>query len=190
MTGTPRGKAFLAALTSKQAAPLERRVLAEEAWAAIAVYEAHRQRIAGIGAALTTANEAVRVVQEQAALANPDAIATDLSRLRATKARHMPKIAALCSEYLAEKEAKARTEEERATARSALDEYQSSAFPSSQTAINGYLRRFNAEFRLDSVTSTMTRGGGACTYDVVINDSPVAVRAAPRRRGSLPFAAL
>ena len=165
----------LAALTSKQAAPLERRVLTEEARAAITAYEAHRQRIAGTSAALTTANEAVRVVKEQTALANPDAIATDLSRLRATKARHMPQIAALCDEYLAEKEAKARTEEERATARNALDEYQSSAFPSSQTAINGYLRRFNAEFRLDSVTSTMTRGGGACTYDVVINDSPVAV---------------
>ena len=177
----------LAAVTSKQAAPLERRVLTEDARAAITAYEAHRQRIAGIGAALTTANEAVRVVQEQAAEANPDATDTHLSRLQATKARHMPEITQLCDEYLAEKKAKARTEEERATARSALDEYQSSAFPASQTAINGYLLKFAAGFRLGSVTSTMTRGGGACTYNVVINETPVAVAGGTMPQGEPSF---
>lgn len=168
-------EAVVAALASKQAAPLEPRALAAEARAAIAAYEAHRQRIAEISAALTAANEAVQVVKEQTAAANRDAIATDLRRLQATKARHTSEIAALCDEYLAEKKAKARTEDERAETRTAQDEYRADAFPASQTAINSYLRRFNAGFRLDRVSSAMTRGGGTCNYDVVINDSHITV---------------
>jgi wobble nucleotide-excising tRNase len=89
--------------------------------------------------------------------------------------------------YLAEKEAKVRTEQERAEARSALDEYRTSAFPASQTAINVYLRRFNAGFRLDSVTSTSTRGGPACTYNVVINDIPVSVGGGTPSEGEPSF---
>lgn len=168
-------EAVNAALTAKQAAPLERQALNEHARGAIAAYHALRQGIAVLSDALIAANEGVRLVQEQAAGANPNTVARDLSQLKATKTRHSPEIAAACAGYLAEKEAKARTEGERGEAKAALDDYRTSAFPASQTAINIYLRRFNAGFRLDSVASTSTRGGPACTYNVVINDTPVSV---------------
>jgi wobble nucleotide-excising tRNase len=168
-------EAVNAALVAKQSAPLERQALDQRARDAIAAYDALRQRIADLSEALIAANESIRVVQEQAASANANTIARDLARLKATKARHTPQIAAACAAYLAEKEAKARTEGEREAAKSALDDYRTSAFPASQTAINVYLRRFNAGFRLDSVTSTSTRGGPACTYNVVINETPVSV---------------
>ncbi len=168
-------EAVIAALSAKQAAPLEGRVLGQGARVAIAAYDAQRQRITDLSAALIAANDAIRVVQEQAAGTNPDVIARDLARLRATKARHTPEIDRLCMDYLTERDAKARTEREREEARAALDEYRTNAFPASQTAINVYLRRFNAGFRLDSVTSTSTRGGPACTYSVVINETPVPV---------------
>ncbi|MBI4237644.1 MAG: AAA family ATPase [Deltaproteobacteria bacterium] len=175
------------ALTAKQAAPLEKQALDQHARDAIAAYDALRQRIADLSAALIAANEAIRVVQEQAVGANPNTIARDLARLKATKARHTPEIAAACAGYLAEKEAKARTEGEREGAKSALDDYRTSAFPASQTAINVYLRRFNAGFRLDSVTSTSTRGGPACTYNVVINDRPVSVGSGTSAQGEPSF---
>lgn len=180
-------EAVTAALTAKQAAPLERQALDQHARDAIAAYDSLRQRIADLSAALVAANEAIRVVQEQAAGANPSTIAGDLARLKATKARHTPENASLCAAYLAEKEAKVRTEQERAEARSALDEYRTNAFPASQTAINVYLRRFNAGFRLDSVTSTSTRGGPACTYDVIINDVPVSVGGGTPSQGEPSF---
>lgn len=176
-----------AALSAKQAAPLERHTLDQHARDTIAEYDALRQRIAALSDALIAANDSIRVVQEQAAGANPETIARDLVRLKATKARHTPAIAAACAAYLAEKEAKARTESERETATLALDQYRTEAFPASQTAINVYLRRFNAGFRLDSVTSTSTRGGPACSYNVIINETPVPVGGGTAAQGEPSF---
>ena len=48
-------------------------------------------------------------------------------------------------------------------------------FPGYQTAVNLYLQRFVAGFRIDSITSSNTRGGPACTYDVVINNTAVPI---------------
>lgn len=169
------GEAVTVALTAKQAAPLERMTLGDDGQDAVAAYEAHRQRIEALSEALIASNDTIRAVQEQAVAANLDAIATDLSRLLATKARHTSEIAPLCADHLAEREAKARTEEERARAGTELDDYRTNVFPACQTAVNIYLRRFTADFRLDSVTSTSTRGGPACTYNVVINNTPVTV---------------
>lgn len=180
-------EAVNAALTAKQSAPLERQALDQHAQDAIAAYHALRQGIAALSEALIAANDAIRVVQEQAAGANPNTIARDLARLKATKARHSPEITSLCAGYLAEREAKARTEGEREAAKSALDIYRTSAFPASLTAINAYLRRFNAGFRLDSVTSTSTRGGPACTYNVVINDTPVSIGGGTSSEGEPSF---
>src|SRR3972149_11564771 len=84
-------------------------------------------------------------------------------------------------------EAKARTEGERAEARAALDEYRGNAFPASQTAINVYLRRFTAGFRLDSVTPIATRGGPACNYNVVINETPVSIGGGSPAEGEPSF---
>ena len=80
-------EAVNAALTAKQAAPLERQALDQHARGAIAAHHALRQRITDLSNALITANEAIRVVQEQAAGANPNTIAGDLARLKATKAK-------------------------------------------------------------------------------------------------------
>lgn len=176
-----------AALTAKQAAPLERQALDQPARAALAAYDALRQQIADLSDALIASNDAVRGVQEHAASAKPDTIAQELARLKATKARHTPQIAAACTAYLAEREAKVRTEGERDTAKSALDDYRTSAFPALQTAINVYLHRFNAGFRLDSVKSTSTRGGPACTYNVIINETPVSIGGGAPAQGEPSF---
>lgn len=179
--------AVMAALSAKQASPLERRTLDQQAREAIAAYDALRQEVSRLSDALLAANDRIRVVQEQAAGANPETIARDLARLRATRNRHTPEIAALCAAYLEEREAKAQTERERAEAKAALDEYRANAFPASQTAINVYLRRFNAGFRLDRVTSTPTRGGPTCTYDVVINERPVPIGGGTPEEGEPSF---
>lgn len=168
-------EAVTAALTAKQAAPLERQALDQHARDAVAAYHELREGIAALSDMLIATNDAIRAVREQAAGANPNVIARDLARLKATKVRHTLEVATACADYLAEREAKARTEDERERAKSALDTYRNSAFPALQTAINSYLQRFSAGFRLDSVMSTNTRGGPACAYNVVINNTPVSV---------------
>lgn len=171
-------EAVIAALQSKQSSPLERQSLPEDARAAIAAYERHRQAIEELSTRLTAANEGLRLVKEQAAAGDAAAIASDLARLQATRARHTPEIAPRCDEYLAEKAAKAQTERQREQVREQLDHYRQNVFPAYETAVNLYLQRFNAGFRLGNVAVANTRAGPACNYSVVINNTPVTIGAA------------
>ena len=161
--------AILAALNAKQNAPLERMQLAPEVTAAVTAFDRYRRTVAEMSQDLQRANEAIRRVKEQAAGGNPTALAADVARLTAIKARYLPENVRLCDAYRAEKHAKDRTEQERANARTALDRYRTTVSPAYETAINEYLRRFNAGFRIGNVTSANTRGGSAVTYNVVIN---------------------
>jgi wobble nucleotide-excising tRNase len=111
----------------------------------------------------------------------------EIRRLGASRARHTPAIAPFCEEYLAEKVRKATTEQERTAVRTALDQYRETVFPAYQVAINEYLRKFNAGFRLDRVTSQNIRGGAACTYNVLINNQPIPVSGAAPAPGQPSF---
>lgn len=168
-------EAVASTLNRKQASPLERMVVSDETRALVATYDTHRATIAALNRQLQDANRAIGVVKEQVATASPITLVGDLARLKAVKARHTPEITLLCDDYMRERSAKTATEEQRGQARAALEQQRTSVFPGYQTAINIYLQRFNAGFRLDSVTSTNTRGGPTCTYDVVINSTPVHV---------------
>jgi wobble nucleotide-excising tRNase len=163
------------ALTAKQATPLERMNLTEATRRAVAAFETHSERMAILNQQLLQENELIRIVKERAVAGNAVALATDLVRLKAVKARHTPRMMALCDAYLNEKAAKAATEQIRDQAKAALEQYRENVFPGYQTAINVYLERFNAGFRLSQVTSANTRGGPTCTYNVVINNTAVPV---------------
>jgi wobble nucleotide-excising tRNase len=176
-----------ATLAAKQAAPLDRAKLSQEALEAIAVYEGHRTTLATLSEQLRQANAAIRVVKEQAASSNSAALASDVARLKAVKARHTPATDAACQAYLSEKAAKIGTELLRDQARAALDRYRKSVFPAYQTAINLYLQKFNAGFRLDSMTSANIRAGSACTYSVVINNATIPIGGAASAPGAPSF---
>ncbi|MGH9637786.1 MAG: AAA family ATPase, partial [Candidatus Angelobacter sp.] len=165
------------ALEAKQAAPLERRMLDAPALAALENYRQARARVAALSDTLIATNPAIAVTKERAQEANVAALTADLARLQATEARHSAAVSPLCEAYLHEKAAKAHTEALRAQARAALDNYRQNVFPAYEAAINTYLQRFNAGFRLTRVISVNTRAGSAATYAVVINDHEVALSA-------------
>ncbi len=167
--------AVLATLRVKATTPLEATVLAPETIAAIDAYDVHRTTIARLSVALQARNESIAVVKEQATTANVATLAADLAKLAAIKARHSTATAALCDDYLDEKTAKTVTETLRVQARAALDQYRQNIFPAYETAINEYLRRFNAGFRLGSVSSVNNRGGSSASYTVLINNVAVAL---------------
>lgn len=179
--------AVAAALRAKQAAPLDRLELSAEARAAIEAFNAHRDEVAALSDRLQAANGQIALVKEQAAAGNRAALAADVAALRATKARHSADIAPLFTDYLDEKAAKAATEGLRDAAREALDQYRAAVFPAYQAAINIYLQRFNTGFRVAGVTSTNTRTGSSCTYNVVINNQAIQVGAANPAPGGPSF---
>ncbi|MDI2054405.1 AAA family ATPase [Bradyrhizobium sp. Mp19] len=119
----------------------------------------------------------IAIVKEQAAVANLPALTADLARLQAVQRRHSEPTNAQCADYLAEKAAKTATETQRRQARAALDNYRQNVFPAYEAAINAYLQRFNAGFRLAAVSPVNNRGGSSCNYNVVINNMSVALTA-------------
>ncbi|TBF85707.1 AAA family ATPase [Rhizobium leguminosarum] len=169
--------AVLTALRAKQASPLEPSQLSEEARQAILDYEVVRQQIADLSASLQVTNQNIALVKERAAGANVAALNDDLQRLIQVRTRHSEPASGLCTAYLAEKQAKTATEGARDQARDALDQYRRTVFPAYQTAINEYLQRFNAGFRIGQVASVNNRGGSSANYNVVINNTSVALTA-------------
>ena len=114
-------------------------------------------------------------------------LTSDLTKLRRTRARHSATVAPRCEAYLTEKGAKTQTEGLRDQARVALANYRQNIFPAYQQLINDYLGRFNAGFRLDQVDSVNTRGGSACSFSVLINNTavPQTADAGPAFRNTL-----
>lgn len=168
-------KAVGDALRRKQAAPLEQTTLSADALAAVDAYHSLLANVANVSNTLMTVNNEIALVKERAAAANVATMTSDLTRLNAIAARHSPAIGPHCQAYLDEKAAKGVTEELRDRARADLDHYRQTIFPAYEGAINAYLGRFNAGFRIGQVESVNNRGGSSCSYNVVIDDIPVAL---------------
>lgn len=165
--------AVLEILRAKAASPLEATTLSQTAIDAISTYNRRRAEIESLSAQLLECNDQIDLVKEQSAAADVAALTTDLNQLKAIKKRFEPANVTLCDEYTAEKTAKSATETLRDQARAALDNYRQNIFPTYETAINDYLRRFNAGFRLGAVTSVNTRAGSSANYNVIINQESV-----------------
>ena len=164
-------------LKAKQAAPLDQLELSEQAVDAIGVYDARTGEIEVISQTLLSFNETIKEVKEKAETADTAQLVLQLDKLKATKARFREDIAPLCEDYLEEQQAKACTQAERTEARKALEEYRADVFPRLQGEVNSYLNRFNAGFRVNSLLPANIGGGSGstCTYNVVINNTPIAV---------------
>jgi len=160
-------------LRAKAAAPLDRMALPLDVRQAVADYRARIAEVAVLSERLNAVNAQLDVVKEQAQADDLAALTGDLAKLKAQRARFDPAILPHCDAYTAEKTAKAATETLRNEARAALDRYREQIFPTYETAINEYLRRFAASFRLGEVQSVNNRSGSSASYCVVINEQNV-----------------
>lgn len=172
-------EAVLSALQAKQAAPLDQTTLSADALDAIDKYDRLRAMVAVVSQGLQALNANIAIIKEKATTANVATLTADLTKLKATEARHSPAVVPLCQAYLDEAAAKKVTEGLRDKARAALDLYRQTVFPAYERAINDYLRKFNAGFRLGSVTSVNNRAGSSCSYNVLINNVPVGLAVTP-----------
>ena len=165
----------LSVLQTKINMPLQPLGLGRGGAQTIAEYEQCRLEVEELSNRLQEANAAIAVVKEQAAAGNIAALQRDVARLQASRARHSAAIEPLCDDYLTARSSKVAAEQRRDAARAALTQYRQTIFPAYQVAINEYLRKFNAAFRVSEVTVQNTRAGSACTYSVLINNQQVPV---------------
>ena len=166
---------LVASLEAKQSAPLEQIQIPDDARAANEGYAASLRAVQDLNQRLREVNAVIQTVKEEAAVGDPQALEERLERLRVTRTRHTAEATGLCEEYLTAKAAKAETERLRDETKEQLERHRETAFPAYQGSINEYLRRFNVGFRIDRVAPVDTRGGPACNYDVVINNTSIPV---------------
>ena len=176
-------------LQAKRGAPLEPQILSQSTVDALNAFGGCRQAIAVINQTLKTTNEAIQQVKQRAQEAELSETTRTLNKLKATKSRFREEIAPLCDAYLAESAAKTNTEAARDGARKDLEEYRTNVFPQLQEGVNHYLDRWNASFRIGNLTPTNIGGGSGstCTYNVVINEMPIAVRSNTNTPGEPSF---
>jgi wobble nucleotide-excising tRNase len=168
-------EALATAIRAKQSTPLDSVVLSAEILDLTTTYQVWRDVVETLNETISEANRIIKLAKEQAAASDIPALEKDVVELQAIKNRHAPEIAARCDAYLVAKKAKSATEKARDRAKADLDEYRRTAFPGYEAAINQYLERFNAGFRLDQVIAADTRGGPTCTYNILINNTAVAI---------------
>jgi wobble nucleotide-excising tRNase len=176
-------RAFHAAssvLSTKLENPLDRVSLSVEAREAFEGFDQLRASLVGLAASVSLANEQIAIVKERAEGGNVDAVRSDITRLRVIRSRFREPAVELCLAYQQSLQEKRETEAARDSAREALDRYRQRVFPEYETAINGYLRMFNAGYRVGKLNSANTRGGSACTYALLINNREVPVGSAER----------
>ena len=164
-------------LRAKQSSPLVLLQLGEELSEKARTYHELREKIISLNETLASTCGRIDQAKKITEVADVATLKNELASLQAVNARFSPEMISVCDAYLEEKNAKFVTEQKRDTARTNLEKYRNQIFPEYNKAINDYLGRFNAGFRLDSVRSINTRGGSTCDYGVLINDQSVPLSA-------------
>lgn len=162
-----------AAFAQKRSAPLEIIQIPDDVRRAVADHNDNCASLSRLSADFEQLNTELNIVKQQARSADVPSLEADLARLRAVEARYDPTVKPLCDAYMAEKAAKAATEVARTAARTALDGHRRTAFPQYGDAINDFLQRFNASFRVGPVDPVNIRGGSAANYTLLIDSNQV-----------------
>lgn len=160
-------------LQMKLESPLEEVNFDEETATALEEYETLQNTSRILSRGLLSANEEIAKLKELATSGNLLAATTDLQRLRAIKTRFTNDVNTLCNGYLEIKRQKVQAETQKAQARVNLDNHRQTMFPRYQVAINDYLGKFNAGFRIVEVEAINPRGVQSSTYQIEIDNSRV-----------------
>jgi wobble nucleotide-excising tRNase len=166
-------KAGIALLDQKAQAPLDAIVSNQTFTEAIAAYNALGTAVKEYNAAVNAANtkiEATRAATGAADVATAEAV---LSRMRAVKKRHEPKVVAACNTYQQLTAQKNKIDQDKAAVRVKLDECSAKMVKPYETRINEYLDAFNAGFRIAETKHVYSAGMVSSSYQLVINKTAV-----------------
>ena len=165
--------AILPALDSKQSAPLEAIDIGNDLLRHIDdlrdVFNGISQQVE----LLLAQNDAITRLKETIADEDTKAVTDALNRTKATKQRHSADMIPLCDAYLAAKRERQEAEQRKKAARDDLDAHRQTAFPSYSTAVNKYLEKFAASFRLEGVQPQDAAGRPSTTYQLLIRQKKV-----------------
>jgi wobble nucleotide-excising tRNase len=164
-------------LFSQKQANLTEAISGTEADAALASWDEGRAQAVAINEQIRTFQAAIKALKDSIDPAALPGLENELKLLQATKRRHEDDIATLAAkldEYKTRREGIAK---EKAEVRAALDELERTITTHLGAAINSYLRRLGAGFRIDYRTPDY-RGGRepSASYNILIREVPISPR--------------
>jgi wobble nucleotide-excising tRNase len=168
--------ASLSALVEiKARAPIDSIELNADSAAAITRYEEEQRKTAAFNAAVVVANRLIDAKKIEAGDGNTSPIKDEIDRLKAAKVRHGAGVAQLCTERAEALQKKAEIETQKGAVRAQLDSHTASVVRPYQDRINELLDDFNAGFTISQTEHSYAGGVATSSYQIVINEKPVAV---------------
>ncbi len=161
------------ALDEKAKAPLDSRALSGQEQDVVDAYHALSERVSETASKLLALNNRVELAREKAKHGNLAEEKAHLALLEATKRRFSGDVASLCNDYLNASKALSDAEKEKKTVRESLNEHRAKAFRRYEASVNTFLRKFNADFRLEDFSSFDGKGGASSQYQIGVNEGRV-----------------
>jgi wobble nucleotide-excising tRNase len=159
---------LLERLDRKAASPLEAIALSAEDMRVVADYEAVKTTVQEITSLLISANAEIQEVKGRTDAGSIQQLEAELAILRATKSRYAEPASGFCHTFFGATARKSEAEQRKSQRRDALSAHTASIFPAYQTAINGYLEKFGADFRVEGVATENPGGRPGSRYQIEI----------------------
>jgi wobble nucleotide-excising tRNase len=177
----------MALVMAKEQAPLEQIALTDGFGAAHAKYTA---LVADVGTFNDAASEInTRIEAKKAEMVGGDLglAKTRLARLKAIASRHDSTNTAAVMRYATAKQQKTNLENNKVTAKNALDAHSGTVMAGWEKGLNTLLDKFGAEFQIGRAASQYRGGSPSATYSLMINGVAVELGAADSPRSQPNF---
>ena len=165
--------ALAACVTVKQQAPLDAVAMPDD-WqnyqnlvhAGVQAVDAYNQRVQEI-------NAAIAELKQPQARGDINAAKADLLRLQQAKKRHEPAVVADCTALTNEMNRKQQLDNQKAAAKTQLDQHCQAVLQTHQDEINRYLTRFNTSFRITNTRHHYVGGTPSSHFQIEINNESI-----------------
>jgi len=151
----------------------------DEVEVALAAWEAGRAAIETANARITDFLVHIKTLKESLDPAALASLENELKLLQATKRRHEDDIEAVATKLAEFKKKRKTIADEKKRLRAELDEHDKAITDNLGTAINTYLKRLAAGFRVDYRAPDYRGKEPAASYHILIREVPVSPRSAP-----------
>lgn len=162
-------------LTQKIAAPLEPCVVQEDFASVIRQLEAAGRSVLEYNAFVTASNAVIEQKKREIDSGDLKNAKANVLNLTARKERHNPKVIDECDKYERLLDEKGLLENDKDTAKAALDKYSQSVFGQYEQRINQLLERFHAGFQITKTKRRYVGGTPSSSYELLINKVPIDV---------------
>ena len=136
---------------------------------------------------VSKANDEISAIKKQAASADASELEADRRRLRNTQIRQEDEVSCLCEALASSRETKKKLDAEKKQVRTQLEAHAEQVLAEYETAINGYLRKFGANFQVAGTRPSFAGGRASSTYQIAINGVPIELGDSRTPRGTPCF---